>query len=925
MEPDSEKGLSLYSCSMRMDLVGFSEGQRAVLEAIAPLESFNHSFRCVDDADGETGRADAVFAWVEGQEGGALLGRLAAAKDAAADLIAIVPPGSFPILEPYLGDLADVWTAPLGDDELRFRFGLWQRRRKEAAEAWQTAQFLDATIDSIPSLVWYKTRDGIHEKVNESFCATVRKTKEQVQGRGHAYIWDVEQDDPACIESENEVMASRKTCVSEEMVQTGDGTRLLTTYKSPLYDLDGSVMGTVGVGIDITQERAYENNLIEKNRTLEAIFTSLDCGVLTHSLDGSRILGVNRTALDILGYGSEKELIDDGFAMISPSVVEEDRERLLEQISQLDAVGESVSAQYRVCHRDGSILHIMGDMKLIEKDGERYIQRFLLDITDQKQQEEQRERRQRGLLNALSQDYLVVCAFSLDDGYGEVLRVAGQEDSGLQNIFSGEVSLERTVGQYIDARVLEEDREMLREVLSVPNILAQLESKERFDRLYRADRSGVARYRQASVASVGADGEGRLVVIGFRNVDQQIREELEQKALLEEALGNANRANEAKSAFLLNMSHDIRTPMNAIVGFTTLAANHVEQPEKVGGYLQMIKTSSDHLLGLINDILDMSRIEQGKVSLDEGPCDLAGVFDDLESMLRSQAEAKGLDLQFDASQVRHRAVVCDRLKVNQVLLNLLGNSLKFTESGYIRARLVELPDAPAGWGSYRITVEDTGIGMSSSFLENIFDPFERERTPTISGIQGSGLGMAIVKNLVAMMKGAVEVESEEGKGTRFTVTVPFKLADAPLLPEESEMPGPGAFAAERAGRSRILLVDDNLLNREIAEGLLSDAGFKVETAVNGRDAVEHLQVAEPGYFDLVLMDIQMPVMNGYEAATAIRALPEPQRASIPILAVTADAFEEDRQRALDCGMNGHLAKPIEVDKLFGILDSVLEG
>ena len=910
---------------MQIDLVGLTDGQRALLEAMAPPEAFAYSIRSTDPADPSLADADAIFACADADEAGALLGALASRKRPEADLIAIVPPAAFPALEPFLDSLADVWPAPLGDAELRFRFDRWQQRRKQQADAWQTAQFLDATIDSIPSLVWYKTRDGIHEKVNDSFCATVCKTKQQVQGRGHAYIWDVEQDDPACIESERQVMASRRTCISEEMVQTGDGTRLLTTYKSPLYDLDGSVMGTVGVGIDITQERAYENDLIEKNRTLETIFTSLDCGVLTHSSDGSRILGVNQTALDILGYGSESELMEDGFNMIAGSVVEEDRERLVSQITQLGTVGERISCQYRVRHRDGKTLHVMGDIKLIEKDGERYIQRFLLDITDQKQREEQRERRQRGLVEALSRDYLVVCSFNLEDGRGEVLRVASQEDSGLASIFTGEISLERTVPRYIEARVLEEDREMLREALSAPSILAELEHGDRFDRLYRADKSGVARYRQASVVSVEVPGEGRSVVMGFRNVDQQIREELDQKALLEEALGNANRANEAKSAFLLNMSHDIRTPMNAIVGFTTLATNHVQQPEKVEGYLQMIKTSSDHLLGLINDILDMSRIEQGKVSLDEEPCDLTGILCDLEAMMRPQADAKGLDFQVDVSQVRHRAVICDRLKVNQVLLNLLGNSVKFTESGSIRAELTELPESLAGWGSYRIIVEDTGIGMSQGFLKCIFDPFERERTQTISGIQGSGLGMAIVKNLVEMMNGTVEVWSQEGVGTRFTVLVPFKLADA-SLPLDGRDQGPRmAFSAERAARYRILLVDDNLLNREIAEELLSDAGFKVETAVDGQNALDCLSAVQPGYFDLVLMDIQMPVMNGYEAAAAIRAFDDPGLAGIPILAVTADAFDEDRQRALDSGMNGHLAKPIEVDKLFGILDSLLDG
>ena len=193
--------------------------------------------------------------------------------------------------------LCDIWTTPLSEKELRFRFQRWQQRRKQAAELWQTSHYLEATINSVPNLVWYKTKDGIHEKVNDSFCRTVNKTKEQVEGRGHAYIWDVEQDDPACIESERQVMEKRATCVSEEVVQTGEGTRLLTTYKSPLYDLDGSVMGTVGVAIDVTQERAYEAEIIRKSRELEALFTTMDCGVMCHTLDGSRIIRINRAEI----------------------------------------------------------------------------------------------------------------------------------------------------------------------------------------------------------------------------------------------------------------------------------------------------------------------------------------------------------------------------------------------------------------------------------------------------------------------------------------------------------------------------------------------------------------------------------------------------------------------------------------------------
>lgn len=586
-------------------------------------------------------------------------------------------------------------------------------------------------------------------------------------------------------------------------------------------------------------------------------------------------------------------------------------------------MGDSNSTQYRVRHSDGSLIHVMGDMKLIENDGERYIQRFLLDITKQKNLEAQKELVHHSLIQALSSDYMVVCSFQLDSDTGEVLQVSEDLDAALSDIFAGDIALDQTMNAYIDKRVDAEDQEMVRSLLTPENIRRELSSHNRFDRIYRANVNDAVQYRQLSVTGVRA-GEENFIVVGLRNIDQQIREELEQKTLLEEALGYANRANEAKSTFLSNMSHDIRTPMNAIVGFTELATRHIGDPERVEEYLSKIKTSGNHLLNLINDVLDMGRIEQGKLSLDEGPCDLNEVFAALEEILAPEVESK--QLEFDVStELTHSEVLCDKVKLNQILMNLLSNSVKFTPAGgMVRLSLTELPANDIESGCYRVIVSDTGIGMAPEFLEQIYDPFERERTQTISGIQGSGLGMAIVKNLVNMMGGTIQVESEVGVGTTFTVIFTFKLVSARDAAAAENDERSALFQAERAQNYHILLVDDNMLNREIAVELLSDAGFAITTAIDGKDALEQVASSEPGTFDLVLMDIQMPIMNGYEAARAIRALPNKEVASVPILAVTADAFDEDRQRALEAGMNGHLPKPIEVDKLFGVLDTLLD-
>lgn len=283
---------------------------------------------------------------------------------------------------------------------------------------WQTTQYFESTINNIPNLIWYKDKDGVHKKVNDSFCKTVNKTREQVEGQRHAYIWDVEYDDPACIESENEVMAKQRTFVSEEVIKTGEGMRTLTTYKSPLYDLDGSVMGTVGVAIDVTKERAYEEELLKKNQILEKIFTTIDCGVLCHSVNGEYILSVNRAALKILGYESQEELIESGFDMVAASVLDEDKVKLRKRIRELKEEGDSVSVEYRVRHKDGEILHVMGNIKLLRENGELFYQRFLLDITAQKLQEKKNERRQMELVQALSIDYNLVYYFDLETGPG---------------------------------------------------------------------------------------------------------------------------------------------------------------------------------------------------------------------------------------------------------------------------------------------------------------------------------------------------------------------------------------------------------------------------------------------------------------------------------------------------------------------------
>ena len=554
--------------------------------------------------------------------------------------------------------------------------------------------------------------------------------------------------------------------------------------------------------------------------------------------------------------------------------------------------------------------------------------------------------------------------------------------------------------------------------------------------------------------TVTADENGVQSLRGYySDVTDSVREDRAQRDALADALVAAEHANRAKTAFLNNMSHDIRTPMNAIVGFTALAASHIDNKEQVKDYLSKISISSQHLLSLINDVLDMSRIESGKMTLDEAEIHLPDMIHDLRTIIHANVASKQLSLFIDTQDVVNEDIIADKLRLNQVFLNILSNAIKFTPNGgTISFRVVEKPVQLAGHTEFEFHIKDTGIGMSKEFQKTIFEAFTREKTSTISGIQGTGLGMAITKSIVDMMSGKIEVFSEEGKGTEFVVTIPCRLSGNPTKYEEIpelqglralvadddtdtclsvcamlrkigmrpdwtssgheavirtkealdqadefrtyiidwQMPdmngvetvrrirkvigdgtpiiiltaydwadiekeareaGVTAFcskplflselrdvlvkplqAREEKGTSKtavdftgkkILLAEDNEMNQKIAEAILTEAGFSLNIACDGNIAVQMMKDAPAGTYDIILMDIQMPTMDGYEAARLIRALDDKAKAEIPIIAVTANAFEEDRKLALESGMNGHLAKPYDIPKMMETLAELL--
>ena len=390
---------------------------------------------------------------------------------------------------------------------------------------------------------------------------------------------------------------------------------------------------------------------------------------------------------------------------------------------------------------------------------------------------------------------------------------------------------------------------------------------------------------------------------------------------LKESAEQARSANEAKTRFLFNMSHDIRTPMNAIIGFSGLMEQNLDHKEKAKGYLKKIQASSNLLLTIINQVLEMARIESGTATLNLEPCNLSELFHSVNFVFESDVKKKGLHFQVD-SKVQHHYAFCDITKLQQIYLNIVSNAIKYTPADHaITVSVIEVPSHKENYARYIFVCEDTGYGMSEEFLPHIFEEFTREHTTTENKISGTGLGLSIVKSMVDLMGGTIKVESIKGKGTKFTVDIALQIASKEDFAEEQVMTK--EIVNNEMKHKRILLAEDNDLNAEIAIEILKSEGYLVEHASHGQQCIEMLQNASDGYFDLILMDIQMPFMNGYEACKEIRNMKDTQKANIPIIAMTANAFEEDKQMAMQSGMNDYVPKPMDMKILNPILQKYL--
>lgn len=502
------------------------------------------------------------------------------------------------------------------------------------------------------------------------------------------------------------------------------------------------------------------------------------------------------------------------------------------------------------------------------------------------------------IINVLASEYQFVFFINLENDTFTPYNLSGANGQIIASYMKSAKNCYSDMKKlYVDNWVISEDKERMSREADISNIRRQLSDKM----IYRCEFRGFNKnydihYYEMKIIRVEDKTGPMSAVIGLTDKNDDIRRQTEYNQKLKEARNKAEEANQAKSTFLFNMSHDIRTPMNAILGFTSMAKKYISDTTKVSECLEKVEISGNHLLSLINDILDMARIENNKIVIEETANNLRENMEQIIDILQSSADEKGINLKLCVENLKNEDIYVDALRLNRIIMNIMSNSLKYTKpGGNVTVTVEQKPSEKEGYGNYDLVFADTGIGMSQKFLATIFDSFTREKTSTISGVQGTGLGMAITKNFVELMGGSIDIESELGVGTTVTCHMHFRLQEEEIVEDtESDIEEDIDYS-----KLRILLVEDNELNREIAKDILEDIGITVEEATDGSVAVDMIRKNPAKYYDLVFMDIQMPYMDGYKATHAIRSIKEEDVASVPIVAMTANAFEEDKQKAYE--------------------------
>lgn len=696
------------------------------------------------------------------------------------------------------------------------------------------------------------------------------------------------------------------------------------------YNIDRSITKKI-LAMLTPEEDGGEHLLIEEQSVqelglLKKIMDEMPGGFFIYQADGNEeIIYANKAVLRLFGCDTMEELREftgNSFrGMVHPEDLNEVEESIKCQIEKSQYDLDYV--EYRIIRKNGEIRWIedYGHFIHSKMGGIFYV--FAGDATEkrikkEKELEEVRKEqfRRQVIIEALSMDYESIFYVNLDENWMQAYRFSER----IEYQFGNGCAVCAFAGfdkEYIERWVHPDDRELVARASSPQYIRKRLSKGRMFHVNYRIIKDGKPEYLQLRVVNVGELDPVSRIVMGYRSVDDEIIHEMEQKDIMEDTLRRAKLANAAKSTFLANMSHDMRTPMNAIIGFNELAKKHMSEKEKLENYLKKAEEAGEQLRVLINDVLEISRMESGDMRMEEVKCSLFDVVKEVRDFVVPEAEAKNITYFPDLSGIRHKYIYSDPQKLLHVLLKLTGNAVKYTEEGgWISLCVTEKKEASKDYACYQFVVEDNGIGINREFQNQIFEPFERQKNTTMSGVPGTGLGLAIAKNIVEMMGGTIEIESIEGKGSKFTVTLSLRIQ------ENQENKSKPEGRTQELKKRRLLLVEDNDFNMEIETELLSEAGFIVDTAVNGSIAVDKVRNSRPGDYEVILMDIQMPVMDGYQATKEIRSLKDRETAAIPIIALSANTFDEDRKKSMECGMNAHIAKPVDIELLSEIIEEM---
>ena len=703
-----------------------------------------------------------------------------------------------------------------------------------------------------------------------------------------------------------------------------DGSCFWTVDKGKVVQTEDGKLAIISACYDMTSFVERHKKLEEKNMLSQATIDNIPGGYHRCSLEeGHPFLYISNRFLAILGWTREeiRTIFDNKFDnMLHP----DDRNLSSDYVTRiLDTRGHGSEKDqiYRLLGKDG--YHWVTDATTLVKSGNQtFFQGNITDFTDfvkAKEKKEQEIELQREIIEGLGKEYFSVLAVELDKD-----RVLSYRESGENGKIISDFCRKcgnrwsKIIPSYAEMMVSDNTNGEFENQLGLETLRSQ---EKDYSMTYEFKLETGINYHQVRVAFVKKKDGTRMAVVGTRNIDSLIKKERMQEEKLKKAYVAAENANKAKTEFLNNMSHDIRTPMNVILGYNHLMKSQLTESKQLD-YQKKIEQSGKLLLAIINNVLDMARIESGKIKVDENYERVGEVVDEIISTFSSEAEEKEIHLS-GSMKVTHRNILCDGTKIREIYVNLVSNAMKYTpRGGNVTITVEELPCEKEGYMKVKSEIKDTGIGMSKEYLPTLFEPFSREQNTTPRRIGGTGLGMPIVKKMVDLMGGSIEVASELGKGTVFTFTLMHKIADRKFYSQKTEAAETSEMGKNLSGK-HVLLAEDNNLNAEIAVTVLEETGIVIERVEDGIQCVNRVAQMSPGTYDLILMDIQMPNMDGYQAAQCIRHLDDKMKAEIPIIAMTANAFAEDRKKAFDAGMNGHIAKPIDIEKLGAVILSVL--